>query len=127
MISWPPEAEDDEDEDDDDADIAETNTAETLSVASERTCMGFDDWLFVSQIRTVASKLPEMTTEPSLLLLGTPPPPLPPKLTQLMRPKWPVHRRRVRAVLTSQRKTVLSPPTEAKRSLDGVRARSRTS
>lgn len=72
--------------------------------------MGFWAFDFVSQMRTLASKEPEMSTESSV----------PPKQTVLMRALWPLgplHRWMVLAVVTSQRKTLRSPPTEVKRAL----------
>jgi hypothetical protein len=72
--------------------------------------MGFWALDLVSQMRTLASKEPEMSTESSV----------PPKQTVLMRELWPLgplNRWMVLAVVTSQRNTLLSPPTVAKRAL----------
>lgn len=77
--------------------------------------------LLVSQIRTVVSNPPETTRESSAPAIAT----------QLTRPTWPSvaweKRRRVCAVATSQRKTVRSPPDEAKRALSEETARERIS
>src|SRR2546421_7834095 len=93
----------------------------TLSFASSSTMIGLALRLFTSQIRTLLSNEPEIRTESSC----------PAKATQLILAVWPWElllpkRRRVVAAWTSHRKTLLSPPTEAKVVLSDEHARSRT-
>lgn len=93
------------------------------SLASLSTWTGLLLLDLTSQIRTVVSWPPDMTRLSSW----------PEKRTAFTRPVWEwaveaePRRRRGRAVVTSQRKTVRSPPEEAKRSLREETLKERTS